>query len=125
MAGASDLPVYSINAPPSLPGIDFSDHLNYWQQGYPALMITDTVFPRSPHYRRATDTVATPDYARRSRAGCLRGDPATVARPLPRRFANGAPEFRGNAVISSAAATRSCARTPSYGRRGLRTHGCT
>jgi len=64
MAGASDLSVYSVNAPPSLPGIDFSDHLNYWHQGYTALMITDTAFLRSPHYHRATDIASTLDYAR-------------------------------------------------------------
>ena len=30
-----------INAPVLIPGIDFSDHLNYWKFGYPAVMITD------------------------------------------------------------------------------------
>jgi hypothetical protein len=30
--------------PPFLPGIDFSDHLNYWKFGFSALMITDTSF---------------------------------------------------------------------------------
>lgn len=79
MAGASDLPVYSINAPPSLPGIDFSDHLNYWQQGYPALMITDTAFLRSPHYHRATDTAATLDYARMAKV--VQGVYAVIERP--------------------------------------------
>jgi hypothetical protein len=29
MRGASPLPVYSINAPRFVPGVDFSDHLNY------------------------------------------------------------------------------------------------
>ncbi|HEX8632876.1 MAG TPA: M28 family peptidase, partial [Pyrinomonadaceae bacterium] len=45
---ASPLPVYSINAPRSIPGVDFSDHLNYWNEGYDALMITDTAFYRNP-----------------------------------------------------------------------------
>lgn len=33
-------------APKALPGIDFSDHLNYWNFGYSAMMITDTSFYR-------------------------------------------------------------------------------
>ncbi|WP_257386192.1 M28 family peptidase [Tahibacter caeni] len=64
MAGASDLPVQSINAPALLQGIDFSDHLNYWREGYPALMITDTGFLRNPHYHRAEDTAESLDYVR-------------------------------------------------------------
>ncbi len=64
MAGASDLPVYSINAPPLLQGIDFSDHLSYWNAGYPALMITDTAFLRNHQYHRAGDTWDKLDYRR-------------------------------------------------------------
>ena len=48
MMTAGNIPAYSINAPPSLPGIDFSDHLNYWIFGYPAFMITDTAPYRNP-----------------------------------------------------------------------------
>jgi hypothetical protein len=62
MAGGSSLPVYSINAPRSIPGIDFSDHLNYWQAGYKAVMITDTSFYRNPNYHTAADTAETLDY---------------------------------------------------------------
>ena len=47
MKSASPLPVYSINAPASLKGIDYSDHYNYWKEGYPAVMITDTAFNRN------------------------------------------------------------------------------
>ncbi len=64
MSGASTLPVHSINAPPVVPGIDFSDHLNYWSRGYPALMLTDTAFMRNPHYHQTTDTHEKLDYAR-------------------------------------------------------------
>jgi len=64
MAGATNLPVYSINAPPLLPGVDYSDHLNYWNEGYPAFMITDTAFLRNPNYHLATDTYETLDYGR-------------------------------------------------------------
>lgn len=62
--GTSDIPVVSIAAPASLPAIDFSDHRNYWDRGYPALMVTDTSFLRNPNYHRATDTADTLDYRR-------------------------------------------------------------
>lgn len=64
MRGATDLPVYSTNAPRMIPGVDFSDHLNYWDAGLPALMVTDTAFMRNQNYHRAGDTYDTLDYAR-------------------------------------------------------------
>lgn len=66
MQGATPLPVKSINAPRGLPGIDFSDHRNYWAVGYPAVMVTDTSFYRNPNYHKNTDTPATLDYQRMS-----------------------------------------------------------
>lgn len=44
LLSSRDLSVYSMNAPWFIPGIDFSDHLNYWQHDIPAVMITDTAF---------------------------------------------------------------------------------
>jgi Zn-dependent M28 family amino/carboxypeptidase len=64
MRGGSALPVRSINAPRWIPGIDFSDHVNYWDAGYDAAMITDTAFYRNPYYHTARDTPETLDYAR-------------------------------------------------------------
>lgn len=64
MAGASDLPVHSINTLPVVPGIDFSDHLNYWSQGFPAVMVTDTAFNRNDAYHLGSDTFDRLDYAR-------------------------------------------------------------
>jgi Zn-dependent M28 family amino/carboxypeptidase len=64
MAGATDLPVYSINATALIPGIDFSDHLSYWAAGIPALMVTDTAFMRNKHYHLAGDTYDKLDYPR-------------------------------------------------------------
>ncbi|MEO7316513.1 MAG: M28 family peptidase [Ginsengibacter sp.] len=52
------------SAPPALPGIDFSDHLNYWKFGFSALMITDTSFYRNKNYHEATDTMETLDLFR-------------------------------------------------------------
>jgi len=56
----------SLKAPASLPGIDFSDHLNYWKFGYSALMITYTAFYRNPNYHQKTDTIDTLDIERLS-----------------------------------------------------------
>jgi aminopeptidase YwaD len=39
-----------------------SDHSAFWDNGYEALMITDTSFFRNPHYHQRTDTPATLDY---------------------------------------------------------------
>ena len=66
MMEASDIDVHSINAPRFLPGIDFSDHLNFWNRSYEALMITDTAFYRNPNYHRASDTIETLNFDRMS-----------------------------------------------------------
>jgi hypothetical protein len=64
MAAAEAVPVWSINAPVALAGIDFSDHWSFWQHGLPAVMVTDTAFLRNPNYHRPTDTADTLDYRR-------------------------------------------------------------
>jgi Zn-dependent M28 family amino/carboxypeptidase len=64
MTGATSLPVYSINASPIMQGIDFSDHLSYWNQGIPAIMITDTAFLRNQNYHLAGDTFEKLDYGK-------------------------------------------------------------
>jgi Zn-dependent M28 family amino/carboxypeptidase len=64
MAGACAVPVHSINAPAVVPGVDFSDHLNFWLEGFPAVMITDTAFYRNPNYHLPSDTAETLDYDR-------------------------------------------------------------
>jgi len=64
MRRASDLPVHSINAPAFVPGVDLSDHVNFWRQGDPAVMVTDTAFFRNPRYHTEGDIAETLDYAR-------------------------------------------------------------
>ncbi|MGH9531152.1 MAG: M28 family peptidase [Terriglobales bacterium] len=64
MTSANDLSVRSINAPRFVPGVDFSDHLNYWDNGYRAVMISDTAFYRNSHYHQPTDTPEKLDYER-------------------------------------------------------------
>ncbi|WP_262904838.1 M28 family peptidase [Hymenobacter pini] len=61
---AATLPMRRFKAPAWLPGIDFSDHLNYWHFGYPALLITDTAFYRNKHYHKPTDTLSRLDMRR-------------------------------------------------------------
>ncbi len=58
----TDLQAYSINAPRWIPGIDYSDHRNYWSHGYPAIMVTDTSFYRNHQYHQAQDTYDTLNY---------------------------------------------------------------
>lgn len=53
--------VKSFQGPESLPGIDFSDHLNYWHFGYSAVMITNTAFYRNKNYHNGTDELKTLD----------------------------------------------------------------
>lgn len=59
-----NLDVRSINAPKFIPGIDFSDHLNYWKYGYLAVMITNTAFYRNKNYHELTDTPETLNYSK-------------------------------------------------------------
>lgn len=64
MLAGSTIDVQSLTAPASIPGVDFSDHFNYWDQGYPAVMITNTSFYRNPHYHQDSDTIDTLDFAK-------------------------------------------------------------
>ncbi len=64
MSVTEDLPVWSINAPVALAGIDFSDQWSFWQHDLPAVMVTDTAFFRNPNYHRRSDTADTLDYRR-------------------------------------------------------------
>ncbi len=66
MAEVSKIDIYSINFPNIIPGIDFSDHRNYWKFGYRGVMITDTAFYRNPNYHQTTDTIDTLDFEKMS-----------------------------------------------------------
>lgn len=57
----------NIKAPSKLQGVDFSDHLNYWNLGYDALMVTNTAFYRNKNYHQTTDTMETLDIYRMSK----------------------------------------------------------
>jgi len=60
----TELPVEGLAAPDLVTGVGFSDHWSFWQVGYPAVMITDTVPFRNPNYHRTTDLPETLDFAR-------------------------------------------------------------
>lgn len=61
---ANQIKTETFTAPKFVKGIDFSDHLNYWNFGYSALMITDTSFFRNKNYHQTTDTLETLDLPR-------------------------------------------------------------
>ncbi len=60
----SRLPLFTIALPERVSEIRRSDNASFWDQGFPALMITDTSFLRNPHYHRPSDRPATLDYDR-------------------------------------------------------------
>ena len=62
LASHMDLPVETYAGPWWIPGVDWSDHGSFWNEGYPAVMLTDTALFRNPHYHRPTDLPDTLDY---------------------------------------------------------------
>jgi Zn-dependent M28 family amino/carboxypeptidase len=57
-------PLFSMVFPEAIREIRLSDNSSFWDQGYPALMLTDTSFLRNPHYHQPSDTPETLDYDR-------------------------------------------------------------
>ena len=60
-----ELPVIKLSIPFNgriLPAVRLSDHASFWDQGFKAVMITDTAFFRNPHYHRPSDTMEKLDY---------------------------------------------------------------
>jgi len=51
--------VETLKAPSFITGIDFSDHRNYWEFGYDAVMVSDTAFYRNKNYHTSGDTIET------------------------------------------------------------------
>lgn len=64
MRAQDGVPVEAIAAPTWIPGIDWSDHLAYWDEGFDAVMITDTAPNRNDAYHEAEDTPERLDYTR-------------------------------------------------------------
>jgi hypothetical protein len=76
MRATKALPVERASLPGKLQGVGWSDHWAFWQEGYPAAMITDTAPFRNPHYHRGTDTAEKLDYVRL--AAAVRGLAAAI-----------------------------------------------
>ena len=51
-------PAMWLPSPEGIMGPDMSDQWSFWQQGYPALMVTDTAFLRYPYYHQQADLPA-------------------------------------------------------------------
>ena len=64
LKSVAGLPVEFIVVPGGglLPEVRLSDHSAFWDEGFPALMITDTSFFRNPHYHKGSDRPETLDY---------------------------------------------------------------
>ena len=60
-----DLPAVKLTVPFSgwlVPAVRLSDHSSFWDQGYRAVMVTDSAFYRNPHYHLSSDTMEKLDY---------------------------------------------------------------
>lgn len=53
--------------PDKVPGVGWSDHWAFWQQGYPGVMVTDTAPFRYPYYHTSADTPNQVNYERMAR----------------------------------------------------------
>ncbi len=61
-AAKRHVPVVSLVVPGNgelVPDTRRSDHTAFWEQGYPAVMLTDTANFRNPHYHQPSDTIDT------------------------------------------------------------------
>jgi len=65
--GTARFPSEGIAAPADLPGIGWSDQWSFWQEGYLAIMVTDTALFRYPHYHTSRDTVDKLDFEKMAR----------------------------------------------------------
>lgn len=62
-----NFPVEGAAAPAAVTGVSWSDHWSFWEQGYPAIMVTDTAPFRNPHYHQPSDAPGTLDFDRMAR----------------------------------------------------------
>lgn len=75
--GAAAFPSEGAAMPAAVPGVGWSDHWAFWQEGYPGIMVTDTANYRNPHYHIDSDRPETLDYE--SMARVVEGLEAVVA----------------------------------------------
>jgi Peptidase family M28 len=58
------VPSEGASLPAFIPGVSWSDQWSFWQQGYSAIMVTDTAPFRYPYYHSSNDTPDKLDYDR-------------------------------------------------------------
>ena len=77
-------PSEGVAAPGVIPGISWSDQWPFWEEGYPAVMVTDTAFHRYGQYHTLRDTPEIIDYERLARViaglGHVLGELASLER---------------------------------------------
>jgi hypothetical protein len=67
-----------------LPDSRRSDHAPFWDEGYRAVMLTDTTNFRNPHYHRSSDTLETLNLEFAAKVcGVTAGFLIDTARPIP------------------------------------------
>jgi Zn-dependent M28 family amino/carboxypeptidase len=64
---STSFPSEGVAAPADWPGVGWSDHWSFWQEQYPAMMITDTAVFRYPYYHTPLDTYDKIDFQRMAR----------------------------------------------------------
>ncbi len=73
----TSFPSEGVAAPQWIGGVGWSDHWSFWQEGYPAVMVTDTAPFRNRNYHLPSDTPDTLDYQRMARV--VRGLESVIA----------------------------------------------
>ncbi len=61
----NELPVVKLTVPFNgwvMPAIRLSDHASFWDQGFKAVMVTDSAFYRNPYYHTVADTMDKLDF---------------------------------------------------------------
>lgn len=61
------LPSEGAALPGGITGVGWSDHWSFWEEGYPAIMVTDTALFRYPYYHTSQDSPDKLDYLRLAR----------------------------------------------------------
>lgn len=64
---STTFPSEGVAAPSEWPGVGWSDHWSFWQENFPAIMITDTAVFRYPYYHTAADTFDKVDFEKVAR----------------------------------------------------------
>ncbi len=76
------IPSHGAALPKVVPGVALSDHHSFWEGGYPAFLVTDTLPFRDPQYHRPGDTADRLDYLGMARVTLgLKGSVEALASP--------------------------------------------